>query len=121
MPWCVVQNPSVELNPEQTASLFSLIFYTFLERIIWTAYRTPHLSFDELPPQCDYDRAKYLNRKTFPVRNLTISINRKTNPSMCEVFGSVLRCKTGEYVLEHLEGVQGLVHSSSISSNKQCT
>lgn len=55
-------------NPEQTASLWSLMTYTFLDPIVWLAYRIPHLSHDQLPPLSDYDYAKYLKKQSFPVR-----------------------------------------------------
>jgi hypothetical protein len=54
-------------NPEQTASILSLVLYTFLDPIIFLAYRIPHLSHDQLPPLSDYDYAKHLKAKSFPV------------------------------------------------------
>ena len=35
--------------------------------MIWLGYRTPHLGFDQLPPQCDYDRINFLITKYYPV------------------------------------------------------
>jgi hypothetical protein len=54
-------------NPEQTASVFSLAVYAFLDSIIMEAYRVPHLSHEKLPPLCDYDRSKRLTATAFPV------------------------------------------------------
>ena len=54
-------------NPEQTASVFSLAVYTFLDKIIWDAYKVPHLSHDKLPPLCDYDYSAKLTAESFPV------------------------------------------------------
>ncbi|OSD04422.1 multidrug resistance-associated ABC transporter [Trametes coccinea BRFM310] len=60
------KDPMPEVNPEQTASLFSMSVYTFLDGIIFKAYRMPHLPFDELPPLADYDYAKNLVKRSFP-------------------------------------------------------
>lgn len=54
-------------NPEQTASLFSLLTYHFLDPIVWKAYRNPRVSYDELPPLADYDYAKNLLNRASPV------------------------------------------------------
>jgi hypothetical protein len=54
-------------NPEQTASLFSLLIYTFLDPIVFLAYRVPHLPYDQLPPLADYDYAQNLSKHALPV------------------------------------------------------
>ncbi|KAG6919579.1 hypothetical protein DXG01_004242 [Tephrocybe rancida] len=59
-------NPMEVANPEQTASLFSLVIYSFLDPIIFLAYKVPHLTHDQLPPLADYDYAKQLKAKSFP-------------------------------------------------------
>ncbi|EKM51019.1 uncharacterized protein PHACADRAFT_177708 [Phanerochaete carnosa HHB-10118-sp] len=59
------KNPINVANPEQTASIASWVFYTFLDPIIWQAYHVPHLSHDKLPPLADYDEAKYLIEQNF--------------------------------------------------------
>lgn len=56
-----------EPNPEQTASLFSLVFYFFLDRIILLAYGVVHLEHNQLPPLADYDYAENLKTRAFPV------------------------------------------------------
>ncbi|KAG6885716.1 hypothetical protein C0993_010889 [Termitomyces sp. T159_Od127] len=53
-------------NPEQTASLLSLVVYSFLDPIVFLAYRIPHLSHDQLPPLSDYDYAAHLKARSFP-------------------------------------------------------
>jgi len=63
-------NPMKELNPEQTASLFSIGVYAFLDSIIFEAYRVPHLPHTSLPVLADYDSSKYLTEKAFPVSSL---------------------------------------------------
>ncbi|KAJ6461033.1 multidrug resistance-associated ABC transporter [Mycena sanguinolenta] len=60
------KKPMAVANPEQTASIFSSALYFFLDPIITLAYRIPHLNFDQLPPLCDYDEARYLKEKAFP-------------------------------------------------------
>ncbi|KZV64708.1 P-loop containing nucleoside triphosphate hydrolase protein [Peniophora sp. CONT] len=59
------ENPSLEPNPEQTASILSLITFTFLDKHIFMAYRLPHLSFDLLPAIADYDRTAHLVKRSF--------------------------------------------------------
>jgi len=56
-------------NPEQTASILSLIVYSFLDPLIFEASRVPHLSHERLPAIADYDRAGYLRETAFPVRS----------------------------------------------------
>ncbi|CAE7169341.1 unnamed protein product [Rhizoctonia solani] len=59
------KNPSASPNPEQTASLISLMLYNFLDPIVWAAYRAPKLEYEQLPPLADYDRASYLRKRGF--------------------------------------------------------
>ena len=63
------KEPMLKPNPEQTASVISYLFYTFLDPIIWLAYRVPHLSHDQLPPLCDTDYVKNLIQRSYPVRS----------------------------------------------------
>ncbi|KAJ7149302.1 P-loop containing nucleoside triphosphate hydrolase protein [Mycena crocata] len=53
------------VNPEQTSSILSSALYSFLNPIIFLAYRIPHLSFEQLPPLCDYDCAENLKTRAF--------------------------------------------------------
>ncbi|KAG9103574.1 hypothetical protein FRC06_009826 [Ceratobasidium sp. 370] len=59
------RNPSSEPNPEQTTPLINLLLYNFLDPLIWTAYRSPKLEYEQLPPLADYDRAAYLKQRSF--------------------------------------------------------
>ena len=69
-------------NPEQTASIISFLFYTFLDPTIWLAWRIPHLSRDQLPPLCDYDYVKSLVARSYPVSKLPLrSIGCTHSPS----------------------------------------
>jgi hypothetical protein len=61
-------------NPEQTASLLSLMLYSFLDPLIFLANRTPKLSHEQLPPLADYDYAKHLTEISFQVGAPTIRI-----------------------------------------------
>ncbi|KAH8997805.1 P-loop containing nucleoside triphosphate hydrolase protein [Lactarius hatsudake] len=58
-------DPQQAINPEQTASLLSMMLYTFLDPIVFLAYRVPHLSHDMLPPLADYDYTRNLHLDTF--------------------------------------------------------
>ncbi|KAJ3564413.1 hypothetical protein NP233_g8310 [Leucocoprinus birnbaumii] len=55
----------MEPNPEQTASLFSMLTYSFMSPIVYLAYRLPHLSYNQLPPLADYDYAHNLKSGSF--------------------------------------------------------
>ncbi|KAJ4476620.1 hypothetical protein J3R30DRAFT_3759412 [Lentinula aciculospora] len=58
-------NPLSKSSPEQTASIFSLVTYAFIDRMVLAAYRVSHLEFDQLPPLGDYDSAEYLKSLSF--------------------------------------------------------
>ncbi|KAI9061281.1 P-loop containing nucleoside triphosphate hydrolase protein [Trametes sanguinea] len=62
-------NPKEPLqpSPEQTTSLFSLLFYTYLESLIWRARRLSHITYDMLPLLPDYDHLKNLTGRAFPI------------------------------------------------------
>ncbi|KZP10497.1 hypothetical protein FIBSPDRAFT_963101 [Athelia psychrophila] len=62
-------------NAEQTASILSFAFYSFLDPIIYLANQLSHLSYDQLPPLADYDEAHNLANKSFPT--LDPLLNRK--------------------------------------------
>ncbi|KIK71390.1 hypothetical protein GYMLUDRAFT_254610 [Collybiopsis luxurians FD-317 M1] len=59
------KNPSPRPNPEQTASIFSLIIYSFLDPLVSAAYRVTHLDYGKLPPLNDNDAAKHLKDLSF--------------------------------------------------------
>jgi hypothetical protein len=54
-------------SPQQTACYFSLLFYSYLDRVIIKAYRVPHLSVDELPVLRVQDSSAVLTAEAFPV------------------------------------------------------
>ncbi|EIW59890.1 multidrug resistance-associated ABC transporter [Trametes versicolor FP-101664 SS1] len=58
---------NLELHPEQTASLLSLLTYIHVEPLIWLAWRLPRVTYEMLPPLPEYDHLKHLVRRTFPL------------------------------------------------------
>ncbi|KAG2123601.1 hypothetical protein DEU56DRAFT_829341 [Suillus clintonianus] len=58
-------NPTESPHPEQTSSWLSMILYTWLDPIVFKAYRVPHLSHEELPPLADHDHSRNLKKKSF--------------------------------------------------------
>ncbi|PPR05039.1 hypothetical protein CVT24_010185 [Panaeolus cyanescens] len=60
------KNPMETPNPEQTASIFSLVVYAFLDPIIFQASRVSHLPWTSLPPLADANQSAYLTKKSFP-------------------------------------------------------
>ncbi|KJA20178.1 hypothetical protein HYPSUDRAFT_204055 [Hypholoma sublateritium FD-334 SS-4] len=53
-------------NSEQTASIISILTFTFLDNIILMGSKVTHLRADQLPPLADYDGAEYQTTKSFP-------------------------------------------------------
>jgi hypothetical protein len=48
------------------ASPLSFLSFSFLDKIIFIAHRTPHLEYDSLPVLADYDHADHLVQRSFP-------------------------------------------------------
>ncbi|KAI0717852.1 P-loop containing nucleoside triphosphate hydrolase protein [Cerioporus squamosus] len=67
----------LEPNPEQTASLLSLLSYNFIAPIIWLAYRMPHLPFDMFPPLPDYDHLRNIVGRSFPILDPMLNKSRR--------------------------------------------
>lgn len=86
-----LQDPMPEPNPEQTASIWSLMIYTFLDPIIFMAYRIPHLSLDMLPALPDYDHTKHLVKRSFKVRAMIWISMRTYSHCLFVAFGSIPR------------------------------
>ncbi|KAJ7505414.1 hypothetical protein B0H11DRAFT_420761 [Mycena galericulata] len=51
---------------EQTCSLFSSLTYSYLDPVIFLAYKQGSLSFDQIPALADYDKADHLIKTSFP-------------------------------------------------------
>ena len=54
-------------NPEQTCSILSMLFYGFLDEVVWKGYRSDRMTTEQLPPLCDYERMKNMSKTAFPV------------------------------------------------------
>ncbi|KAJ7145004.1 multidrug resistance-associated ABC transporter [Mycena crocata] len=83
----VVEDFEDPASPEETASIISLVTYSFLDPLISLASRVPHLSFDLLPPLAHYNNAKNLKTASFPYLN---SKNR-------HIFFGLMRVFRAEY------------------------
>ncbi|KIK53742.1 hypothetical protein GYMLUDRAFT_178425, partial [Collybiopsis luxurians FD-317 M1] len=59
------KHPMPVPNPEQTASIFSLGFFFFLDPVVFEAYRVSHLPYDRLPPLADDDSIQNLKAAHF--------------------------------------------------------
>ncbi|EKM60767.1 uncharacterized protein PHACADRAFT_133526 [Phanerochaete carnosa HHB-10118-sp] len=60
------QDPTPNPNPEQTCSILSMMLFSFLDPVIWDGYRSSHLAVEQLPPLCDFERMKYMSKRSFP-------------------------------------------------------
>ncbi|KAH7904044.1 hypothetical protein BJ138DRAFT_38559 [Hygrophoropsis aurantiaca] len=58
-------DPAKSPHPEQTASWLSMLLYTWEDPIVYLAYKSPHLSHEQLPPMADQDYSKNLVKKSF--------------------------------------------------------
>ncbi|KAF5327417.1 hypothetical protein D9619_004696 [Psilocybe cf. subviscida] len=98
-------NPMRDLNPEQTASILSLMLYTFLDPIIFEANKVAHLPCDRLPPLADYDRAKHLKGASF--KHLDPFCGAKKE----HLFFSLMRVFSWEYFIMALAVVGNVIAS----------
>ncbi|KAF9257859.1 P-loop containing nucleoside triphosphate hydrolase protein [Marasmius fiardii PR-910] len=91
--------PSSNPNPEQTATLFSLIFFFYLDPVMFAASRVKHLAADQLPPLADYDAADHLRGKmqkyipSFNFRGSSVP-----NRSQPHIFWTLLWLVRSEYI-----------------------
>ncbi|KAJ7123848.1 P-loop containing nucleoside triphosphate hydrolase protein [Mycena crocata] len=85
------KNPMPEPNAEQTASLLSLILFSFLDPIIWLAYKLPHLPYDLLPPLADTDYSENLKTRAFP------NVDVFSGASQRHVFFGIIKTFRTEY------------------------
>ncbi|KDR83065.1 hypothetical protein GALMADRAFT_238871 [Galerina marginata CBS 339.88] len=60
------KNPMSNPTKELIGSWISKLTFTYIDSIILLANKVPHLSFDQLPPLLDVDRADYLTKTAFP-------------------------------------------------------
>ncbi|OJA09103.1 hypothetical protein AZE42_02557 [Rhizopogon vesiculosus] len=85
--------PTETPHPEQTSSWLSMVLYTWLDPIIFKAYRAPHLSQEELPPLADHDYSSNLKKKSFPHLD-TFSGSRRRH-----IFFGLMKTYRVEYVV----------------------
>lgn len=53
-------SPPGEIHPEQTSPLLFYIFFEYMTGLVWKAWKTPALPYEDLHPLADYDGAEYL-------------------------------------------------------------
>ncbi|KAJ7600411.1 multidrug resistance-associated ABC transporter [Mycena floridula] len=80
-------------TPEQTASFLSLATYSYLDRLMFLAYRSKSLTRDQLPPLADTDAALYLRETNFP------HIDRFSGAKRRHIFFSLMHIFRKDYVL----------------------
>jgi hypothetical protein len=97
------------MNPEQTASIFSLLTFYFTERLIFKAFKTPHLPYEELPVLADYDQTVSLKEKSFSVSLLHLGFHL--------LFTQHSPHSTWIGSLEHQNGISFLAFSVHLRGN----
>ena len=80
-------------NPEQTASILSLVSYSFLDPLVFEAYKVPHLSHERLSTIADYDRTEHVREKAFPVRTSDYSFIVDETDRYLQAFRLISRCQ----------------------------
>jgi len=58
--------PPDQVHPEQTASWLSFLFFEFMTPLVWKAWKSPALPYDDLQPMADYDKAAHLHKHNVP-------------------------------------------------------
>ncbi|KAJ7491024.1 P-loop containing nucleoside triphosphate hydrolase protein [Mycena latifolia] len=101
------QESKTAASPEQTASIISLVTYTFLDPLIMLASRLPHLPYDLLPPLPDHTHAKILKAATFAHLN----VSSKGKPR--HIFFGLMRVFRGDYATVVLLSIVQVVTSFS--------
>ncbi|KAJ2927022.1 hypothetical protein H1R20_g10047, partial [Candolleomyces eurysporus] len=86
------KEPMASPNAEQTASILSLITFSFLDSVVFLANRVPHLSSDLLPPLADSDYAQNLRARGFP------HLDAFKKPQKSHLFFGLMRVFRKEYV-----------------------
>ncbi|KII86961.1 hypothetical protein PLICRDRAFT_275537 [Plicaturopsis crispa FD-325 SS-3] len=89
------RNEPVPPNPEQTASPLSFFLWSYLDHIIFLAYRIPHLAHDMLPPLSDTDYAKNLVATSFPLLDPYHLDHKRTH-----IFWGLIRVFSRDYTLQ---------------------
>ncbi|OSD00621.1 P-loop containing nucleoside triphosphate hydrolase protein [Trametes coccinea BRFM310] len=101
-------DPKEPLPPssEQTASIYSRLFYAYLDLFIWRARRLSHISYDLLPPLPDYDHLKNLVSHAFPIldpmqsksrRHLGLLFTRVFSFELCNLAATAIASVIGSF------------------------
>ncbi|WVQ74585.1 hypothetical protein IAR50_004186 [Cryptococcus sp. DSM 104548] len=73
--------PAGEVHPEQTAPMISYIFFEYMTGLVWKAWKSPSLPYEDLHPLADYDRAAYLYKQNMekldPVKRKAKGLKRR--------------------------------------------
>ncbi|KAJ3774339.1 hypothetical protein FB446DRAFT_729352 [Lentinula raphanica] len=88
------KNPSPNPAPEQTTPLISLVFYFFLDPVVFEARRVSHLPYEHLPPLADYDYAKNLRSRAFKHLDRFSGLGKRRH-----LFFSLMRIFWREYLI----------------------
>ncbi|TFK70801.1 hypothetical protein BDN72DRAFT_887852 [Pluteus cervinus] len=88
------KQPSSKPSPDQTASLFSLMTYSFLDPLVWSAYRVPKLDKDQfLPRLADCHHGSVLKAKSFPHFDVSSGAGKR------HIFFGILRVFGRDYLI----------------------
>ncbi|KAJ3549276.1 hypothetical protein NMY22_g935 [Coprinellus aureogranulatus] len=108
------EEPAETPSPEQTASLFSLTTFAFLDRLVRLGNQVSHISSDLLPPLADYDCARNLRKRSLPI------LDKFTDPKHRHLFFGLLHIFKAEYLtLSIMIGIQVLAGFASPIGIKQ--
>ncbi|KAK7056504.1 hypothetical protein VNI00_003060 [Paramarasmius palmivorus] len=88
------KKPYATPHPEQTASLLSLICFSFMDPTVSLASRVSHMSVDQMPPLADYDAAEHLREKS---TSHVASFSRGPQIQRHHVFWSILHLVRRDY------------------------
>lgn len=69
-------DPASQPSPEQTASVLSRMFVSFLDPLVWTAARGPQARLEQLPALLDRDSMKNLLKRCLKVLSLALGCAR---------------------------------------------
>ncbi|CAK5274807.1 unnamed protein product [Mycena citricolor] len=83
--------PMTQPSPEQTASLWSLLMFNFVDPVILEAFKLPHLPLDKFPPLADSSRSEVLKRRGFP------NIDTFSGASNHHIFWGIIKTFRSEY------------------------
>ncbi|KAJ3556484.1 hypothetical protein NM688_g2007 [Phlebia brevispora] len=86
-------DPAPQPNVEQTACILSMMLYNFLDPVIFLGYRTPHLSWEQLPPLSDYDYTKNVVKRGFPNLDPFVTKSRR------HLFFGLMKTFRSEYMI----------------------